>query len=261
MSTPTYTYTAAFATEDYLKSNRSWGTKHLDRIRQDSRYYEQLDNSQCIDRYCNRLNNGKDVIIITKKSSLQNNNSTLLGTYDLKHFPGDGFWVCSGPHYRHHCSKWYMKQIATNWTVLYEGWPHDGSTFHPDGDTRRTALVLSCRSAGVHSDNNKCGLHFSTSIMIFVCILNLSKCLLVCWTAYYVRNSEPLVTAGDAIMSFLQVPDDHTQKMSGRSRHEFPQGGHWNSEPKTWSPQRTGWYRAASRKRWVATLLLYDIPP
>lgn len=255
LSTPIYSYTAAFATEDYLRNNDSWGTENLNRIRQESTTYEQLDNSHCIDRYINRLNGGKDVVVITNKPSSQNHNSTLLGIFIVNSFPFGSLWVSASPSVGFKagaggCTKWYMNQFRTNWSVVYNGKP-----WYEPGD-RDEVPALSCRSGGVHTEDSKCGLHFSTSIMIFVCILNLIKCLLICWTAYYTRKSELLVTGGDAVVSFLQTPDVHTQGMSTRSKNEFQKSIHWNSEPKRWNPRKTRWYLAAGLSRWVTALIL-----
>lgn len=92
------------------------------------------------------------------------------------------------------------------------------------------ALALSCRSGGLHTEDKKCGLHFSTSIMIFVCVLNLLKCLLICWTAYYTSKSELLVTAGDALVSFLQAPSPHSRHV-----YEFKTGIPEKSSPEFWA--------------------------
>jgi hypothetical protein len=262
LSLSTYSYTAVIATEDHLASNNSWGNANLDRIRQDARHYEQLNSTQCIARYVNGLNGGKDVVVVTNKSSSDNNNSTLLGTFSLNSWPFEDLWVCASPYigsklHRGGCTKGYMKQFSTNWTVVYNGapWyvPATGS------EDRNAVLALSCLSGGVHTENNKCGLHFSTPIMVFVCVLNLVKFLSVCWTAYYNRYTEPLATPGDGVMSLLRNPDVHTQGMSTKSKDEILQGTHWSSRPKIWDPQRARWYRAASRRRWLVVLTLYAI--
>lgn len=143
-----------------------------------------------------------------------------------------------------------MNQFRTNSTVVY-----DGRAFYLPGNPDE-ALALFCRSGGVHKEDNKCGLHFSTSIMIFVCVLNLLKCLLICWTAFYTSKIELLVMAGDALVSFLQIPDPHTKGMSTRSKQEFQQSSNWKSEPRKWNPQKQRWYRAASLRRWGTALIL-----
>ncbi len=141
-----------------------------------------------------------------------------------------------------------MKQFSTNWTVVYDGapWyvPATGS------EDRNAVLALSCLSGG---------LHFSTPIMVFVCVLNPVKFLSMRWTPYYNRYTEPLATPGDAVMSFLRNPDVHTEGMSTKSKDEILQGTHWSSRPKIWDPQRARWYRAASRRRWLVVLTLYAI--
>lgn len=256
LSTPIYSYTVAFATEDYLQHNETWAPENLDRIRRESiTTYEQLDNSHCIDRYINRLNDGKNVVVIVDRPYSQNHNSTLLGYFDVTSFPDGAYWVCTSTYIEPKisaggCTKWSINPFRTNWTVVY-----DGRDYYLPGDPDE-ALALSCRSGGLHTEDNKCGLHFSVSIMIFVCVLNLLKCLLICWTAYYTGKSELLVTAGDALESFLQTPDLHTQGMSTRSKQEFQKSYHWNSEPQRWDPQKHRWYRAAGLRRWGTVLIL-----
>ncbi|MCJ1344677.1 hypothetical protein MMC31_002880 [Peltigera leucophlebia] len=241
--------------EDYQKNNDSWAPGNLDRIRRESiTTYQELDNSHCIDRYINRLNGGKDVVVIVDKPSSQNDNSSLLGHFDVTQFPGR-YWVCTSSYISPKvgtggCTKWSMNQFRTNWTVVY-----DGRAFYSPGDPDE-ALALSCRSGGLHLEDDKCGLHFSTSIMTFVCVLNLLKCLLICWTAYYTGKSELLVTAGDALVSFLRTPDLHTQGMSTRSKQEFQKSCNWNSESRSWNLQKQRWYRAASLRRWGTALIL-----
>lgn len=255
LSTPVYSHTVAFATRDYQENNHTWAPETLDRIRRESTtIYENLDNSRCIDRYINRLNGGKDVVVIVDKSSSLNDNSTLLGHFEVNQFPGR-YWVCTSSFISPRigdggCTKWSMNQFRTNWTIVYDG----RASYSPDDSDE--ALALSCLSGGVHTEGNNCGLHFRTSIMIFVCVLNLIKCLLICVTAYHTRKSELLVTAGDAVVSFLQNPDPQTQGMSTRSKQEFQQGVNWNSEPRSWKSQKQRWYRAASLRRWVTALIL-----
>ena len=50
MPIPTLTYTAVFTTEDYPQVDASWGNENLDRIRSNVTKYEQLNNTQCIER-------------------------------------------------------------------------------------------------------------------------------------------------------------------------------------------------------------------
>ena len=256
-SIPAYKYTAAFTTQDYSQHNESWGGVDLDRIRSSTIGFERLDNTRCIERYINSLNYGKDVVVVTNKTSSANDGNAFLGSYDLDSWPYEGLWICASPDIGSRlgdrgCTSDFINPFMNNWTVVYKNEPYYNSS-----DIRESVPVLYCLSAGVHSKDEGCGVHFSVPIMIFVCILNLIKCLSVCWTAHYNWTAQPFSTTGDAEAFYLQNPDIYTKGISSASRHDFPRGGPWSSEPKIWKPQRLRWYQAASRRRWVVVLVLY----
>ncbi|CAD6586365.1 MAG: hypothetical protein ASARMPRED_002513 [Alectoria sarmentosa] len=178
-SIPAYKYTAAFTTQDYSQHNESWGGVDLDRIRSSTIGFERLDNTRCIERYINSLNYGKDVVVVTNKTSSANDGNAFLGSYDLDSWPYEGLWVCASPEIGSRlgdrgCTSDFIKPFMNNWTVVYKHEPYYNSS-----DIRESVPVLYCLSAGVHSKDEGCGVHFSVPIMIFVCILNLIKCFCI----------------------------------------------------------------------------------
>jgi len=120
---PTYTYTAVFATEDYARSNASWGNSKLDSIRSIIPEFEKLNNSQCIDRYIDNLKNGKNLVVVTDLLASSNNGSTLLGTSYYNNYPWQRDWICSSPSIvpalgRGGCTDESMEPFKSNWTVV-----------------------------------------------------------------------------------------------------------------------------------------------
>ena len=257
-SIPAYKYTAAFTTQDYLQNNQSWSAAGLDYMRLGIPTYERLDNHECIDRYVDSLHYGKDVVVVTNKTSSTNDGHTLLGSFLQTGWPWQGLWICASPEVGSRllghkgCTSDYMKNYANNWTVVYEGPGYYDPTAH-----RETVTALYCLSAGTQPSDRGCGLHFSVPIMAIVCVLNFIKCVSICWAAYYNWNAQPMSVTGDAIASFLRCPDSRTKGMSTSSRYDFHRGGPWNSKAREWRQQSLRWYRAASRRRWAIVLFLY----
>ena len=134
----------------------------------------------------------------------------------------------------------------------------------------------------------QCKFQFSAIIMMVVIICNIVKLSCMVWIAWR-QDSEPLVTLGDVIDSFLKSPDKYTAGncLAGKnfySNKRAPrqlltkedlkeaQGpwSEWTGEsdkpytiwgPRTlsWLRRRYFWSRAPSWKRWVLCNLLWVI--
>ena len=265
-SIPAYSYTAAFTTQDYQQHNDSWGWSgnvDLDRIKLNLSSFERLSNSQCIERYVNSLNYGKDVVVVTNKSSSANDNKAFLGSMDLNSWPYQGLWICASPDLGSRksavvggCTPDFVKPFGHNWTVVYQGEPRYNASIN-----RESVPVLYCLSAGVHNKDDGCGLHFSIPIIVLVCGLNFMKCVCIVWSAWYNKSVKPFTTTGDAIAFYLRNPDPRTKGMSIASCQEFRRKRPWFSGPRVWSPKRVRWFRAASGRRWIFVLTLWGFLP
>ena len=113
--------------------------------------------------------------------------------------------------------------------------------------------------------------------MIVVIVCNFIKMTCMAWIAWK-QDSEPLVTLGDAITSFLTTPDKFTAGncIAGKESYSTKRGprlllvrhlqgsfGPWNEWtwetpdefwgplPLLWSRRQNFWFTAASKKRWV----------
>ena len=76
----------------------------------------------------------------------------------------------------------------------------------------------------------------------------------------FCRSEEPsLVVLGDAIGSFLETPDKHTEGMSIASKDQISKSnGRWEvTKPLKWRTVRRRWWDAASSRKWWVCIGLY----
>ena len=126
-----------------------------------------------------------------------------------------------------------LLKIADNWTISSD-------------------LVDYCLS--LRKEEN-CRLQFSLTILILVIICNFVKA--ACMTLMvYQHDSEPLVTLGDAIASFLNEPDSATQGNCIATKNDFRKS-HWTAAANTWQPRQLRWFKNASLKRWLVCNILW----
>ena len=111
-----------------------------------------------------------------------------------------------------------------------------------------------------------CKVQFSAAIMVVVIVCNLCKMMIMVCIAL-IKPSEPLVTVGDALASFLDQPDPTTIGMclAGKDHFEkpIPPGSVGDPVFRPWGEEnlrcdfRTSyWYKTASIKRWILLLVL-----
>ena len=103
----------------------------------------------------------------------------------------------------------------------------------------------------------QCTLQFSLAIMIVVILCNLVKTVCMVTIAWK-KDTEPLMTLGDAIASFVDTPDPTTvgNCVAGKSR--FEQSTEWEQVPIRWRWKPLCWYEAASDGRWFSCIFLYE---
>lgn len=100
----------------------------------------------------------------------------------------------------------------------------------------------------------RCKLQFSLPILLIVTICNLVKT--VCTVLILVKErSQPLVTLGDAISSFLMEPDSTTRNACLADKYRFRKD-RWPKKIMVWHLKSHRWFNEASWKRWLACNLL-----
>ena len=116
--------------------------------------------------------------------------------------------------------------------------------------TGENAEIRGCKS---ERTEEKCKVQFSLGIMIAVICCNVVKAC--CMIIAVIRSREPtLVTLGDAVDSFLRIPDQTTMGMCFADRQfvkrEWRHG--WRAGPRQWSQKGVQrWRTSISKTRWI----------
>ncbi|KAI8714849.1 hypothetical protein NCS52_01205800 [Fusarium sp. LHS14.1] len=104
-----------------------------------------------------------------------------------------------------------------------------------------------------------CQVTFSPAFIAFVLVSNALKAAVLLYIALR-PPEESLFVLGDAIESFLTVPDAFSADSCLASVQDIRRRGNegWTA-PRTWTPVKRRWAAAISRRRWKVSILLYSI--
>jgi len=201
--------------------------------------YEDLTPLECTKAYnTDFVSNHRNLFLITKDSSNTMHNDTILDIIRIRsNLTLQSSWMCGGN------SSWCSTDVPA--ADLKRGLPWR-TKFSTAGEVE----IARCKS---EITDGKCKVRFSLEIMIVVIICNLIKAC--CMITAVVRSREPtLVTLGDAIDSFLRVPDPTTKGMCFADR-EFIKGGWrsvWRTRPRKWEQKEVQrWWTSVGMVRWI----------
>lgn len=112
-----------------------------------------------------------------------------------------------------------------------------------------------CLSEPVES---QCHLHFSIILMSVVLVFNIIKVIAIGFVAFHLGEA-PLVTAGDALQSFLRVPDRTTEGMCLSSHESVVASSKlgYSVMPMRYDPAQHRFYESATWRQWVFLLGLF----
>ncbi|KAG0126957.1 hypothetical protein HOY82DRAFT_523938 [Tuber indicum] len=214
--------------------------------------YEDLTPQDCTKLYnTDFMSNHRNLFLIAKHSSNATHNNTIVNMFEVQaNGISPSSWMCdydkgdaAGSYYRddYTCDS---SDLVSNVT--------SGVPWQVQLKTGVVVEISGCKSERTPKPE-KCKLQFSLGIMIVVIFCNLVKaCSMI--TAV-VRSREPtLVTLGDAVDSFLRIPDPTTTGMCFADRQfvkrEWRHG--WRTGPTQWK-QMEGrrWWTSVSKTRWV----------
>ncbi|KAL2824888.1 hypothetical protein BDW59DRAFT_172616 [Aspergillus cavernicola] len=223
-----------------------------------SGYLKRLDTSECINAYAITYQTKYGDLLLVTEDVNTTNQYDMVGfqsVYDpyagLQPLPlGDPYeWLCP-PNPNSSCST-YVPSIQSqaeknNWVVY-----RNSGTYRVD----------SCLSGRLPEH---CKLQYSLPLTIVVIVVNFIKSAIMCYMA--VKTTEPpMLTTGDAITSFLKLPDKRTL---GRclvpgtevrrifSRYNVPRR---HCRPSAYDKTPKPWYSAVSHRKWVVILILWLI--
>ncbi|KAI1308592.1 hypothetical protein F5Y03DRAFT_404889 [Xylaria venustula] len=104
------------------------------------------------------------------------------------------------------------------------------------------------------TSQNECAVNVNVEILAIVALLNIV--LVFAMPIILARSTfDPLATLGDAIRSFLRVPDATTANASLLTKTDLQQGRWGADATKQYTPRSHYWLEAPSLTRWVLTIL------
>ena len=233
-------------------------------ILQDASNWQRLDNEDCIKAYGQPFVSAHaDLLAISPDL-----NSSQLASWVVDAGPSVGSlsngipyqWMCqteSSPAGGSvTCNINQLLSAAPSWTLPNISSPSSSTGISDPNGFGSASLpakfaVDHCLSKPVEE---RCRLQFSVVIMCIVIGCNLVKTICMLLTLLYHR-SQPLVTLGDAVSSFLENRDPTTENMCLANKTSFI-NGNWGFYPGTWQLHRHFWFSAASPKRWLICNIL-----
>ncbi|ENH75560.1 hypothetical protein FOC1_g10005534 [Fusarium oxysporum f. sp. cubense race 1] len=122
----------------------------------------------------------------------------------------------------------------------------------------QTMKVDYCLSERFHAP---CRLSIANPLLLIVCIMCLSKCLLCAYTLKVRswKSEEPLMTVGDAISSFIAKPDTCTKGMctlDAEDLHMKPDPERALSSPRPWKKKQVVAGNAVNPGVWILSYML-----
>ena len=219
---------------------------------QNASKWQKLDNRDCIKAYGQDFVSAHgDLLVISPTVNATETIVVLMDGFD--NGLGDTSWLCGGMSQMtefdsYNCPVNAVLGQAANWTLI------DETT------TGQTYPVQYCLSQPVEEE---CRIQVSLVILGIVIACNATKALCMLLAIRH-QKSQPLVTLGDAIESFLQEPDPTTEGMCLAGKANFNSAWHesssnssaWTNKPIEWSNGRHWWFSSASLKRWLVCNIL-----
>ena len=220
--------------------------------------YEDLTPHECTKLYStDYISSHRNLFLITKHNSNTTHNNTLL---DMINVRGEGIspssWMCAydqAGKARVYLATSFMcdpSQLTSNF--------RRGLPWRVKLTTEEEVEISGCKS---EKTVEKCKVRFSLKIMIVVICCNLVKAC--CMVMAVVRSREPtLVTLGDAVDSFLRIPDPTTRGICSADRQLIE--GEWRrwrrTEARLWKPKEVQRrWTGASKTRWIICTIMCSI--
>ncbi|CAZ83959.1 unnamed protein product [Tuber melanosporum] len=220
--------------------------------------YDDLTPRRCTKLYNTEfISSHRNLFLITKQSDNAMHNTTLLDTFQVGvNGISPGRWMCD------------YHGVASGETYY-----QDGPTCNPSdlvsNVTNGLPWLLQLRRGGEveisgcksEKTEEKCKVQFSLRIMIVVICCNIAKAC--CMIITVVRSREPtLVTLGDAVDSFLRIPDPTTAAICFADRQFVKRewGCGWRTRPRQWRKMGVQkWWTSVSKTRWITCNALCSV--
>lgn len=288
-------YNVAIVQPDVLSNREPWIVSSVNGSRSTAGTYSTLqqnllDGTLPDDQAGNWLTLTPDECIHTYKNSLPGNGTVVLVLADFtenpRGVPGNDYsslvdlhtedaswaqqwWLCLGSHNVSHgqwCGDGGLLPNSTNFMV---GWGPNVTNETESAQYRQparayTGQVSYCLREDITPAEQRCGLHFSVSLMAIVCGFNVLKCLCLVFVWRRIAKTPPeqrhLITIGDAIESYLESPETpnlslNTGMTGFRDVERFLKTAH--PQARTWATTPHWWGEAVRRRTWATVFISY----
>jgi len=203
--------------------------------------YKDLTPFECMNFYnTDLMSNYRNLFVITNYTSNAEHNNTILFMGMVNHQASLPYeWMCYTTPLDSRCNPDNLiSEVAS------------GRPWLVNLGTRGVGEISACKSERVAEE---CKVEFSLGIMIAVICCNLVKAC--CMVMTVVRSREPtLVTLGDAIDSFLRIPDPTTMGVCFADRQliEKEWRRRWRTAPRQWNQKGVQrWWTSVSKTRLI----------
>ena len=206
---------------DYSSQSRDTAQSLLESLQSQIPSLQRLDNRTCMDTFNDfSQSTYTDVLLVSSQGDAPNSVLGVAGTFG------------AGASYEDLTMK---MNVATPQTPLFGRYP-----------------ISYCLA----KSNSRCRLQFSLVIMVIVILCNAIKALCMA-NIVWKHKSEGLITIGDAIASFLEIPDPTTSTIPLADKyHPTKLRSRDEGAPKEYHARPYLWFSSASRRRWFTTILI-----
>jgi hypothetical protein len=208
----------------------------------------RLEPQDCINAYATAFQTQRGSVILVSNDT-NTPEPTAERTLESVFVPGSGGqcgahpfqWLCGGTMWD--CN--FENTCAANWQSI------NSKDWRPLGPK-----VLYCLSEDV---DQLCRLQFNRQLAFVVIAFNLVKALVLAYI-FFGLTEDPLLTIGDAVVSFLTQPDNTTSGSCLMSKEKIKKWTERQPESETvplpYDPTRRRWSSVISKSRWFVCLVL-----
>ncbi|KAL7896164.1 hypothetical protein HDV63DRAFT_398161 [Trichoderma sp. SZMC 28014] len=219
--------------------------------------FTKLDPRECIMRNIDPTNATSSLVVVAKNMTSQENGGSSLIEGWISQWEFWTFstgWMCTGYTVKIFCDAKFASSFADNWVLQTK--------------SNHNVLVDYCLASDEANNQERCGLHYMTHILAFICCCTFASCLMIgwVWTQYIRRtktmqgkmDNETMMTMGDTIYSFLHSPKRSQNYDDGDEGDAKPGSTFVRARRTTWQPKaRVRWYKAITPLFWTISMILF----
>ncbi|KAF5366876.1 hypothetical protein D9757_011930 [Collybiopsis confluens] len=214
--------------------------------------WDVLNAAECLKAYATDFVSDRSTVVLVLGDYVSNDTLITLETSVGGGIPGmDPYdWICSGVENEPLlCTSAWRSINPSTWAIVGDLDPNRGDT----NSYITLNQVNYCLSQPVVPE---CQLNFNVPLLVLVIMFNIVK--VTCMALAIIKiHDNALVTIGDAITSFSSDPDIHTRNMCLASNDIFQGWQIGEIVCLEYQLRRIRWFRAASKRHWMTTLLFF----